>query len=64
MGSKPKMPQQSPAPPPISSTGADAAQDDAEARKKEKRRFDWSKSIMRPGTSLSALPEGTKSTLG
>ena len=41
---------------------ADVAQDAAGLRKKTRDRYDFSKTLLRPGAS--ALPEGMKSTLG
>lgn len=58
---KPDKPD--PAPPPVAAASADIAQEDADAKRREKKRFDWSKTILRPG-GLSAMPDGTKSTLG
>ena len=69
MGSskKPKMPDPPPPPPPpITVTGADMAQENAAARKREKSRFDFKDTILREGGRLgsSSLPPGTKNTLG
>ena len=69
MGSskKPKMPDPPPPPPPpITVTGADMAQENAAAKKREKSRFDFSKTILRSGSGLGSatLPSGTKNTLG
>lgn len=68
MGSskKPKMPDPPPPPPPpISVTGADMAQENAAAKKREKNRFDFSKTILRSGgLGAASLTEGTKKTLG
>lgn len=68
MGSskKPKMPDPPPPPPPpITVTGADMAQENAAAKKREKNRFDFKDTIIAPGRRLgSTMPEGTKRTLG
>ena len=68
MGSskKPKMPDPPPPPPPpITVTGADMAQENAAAKKREKNRFDFKDTILRSGGRLgSTMPEGTKRTLG
>ncbi|WAC18918.1 hypothetical protein OVA24_16930 [Luteolibacter sp. SL250] len=49
----------------MSSTGADVAQETAAAKKRERKRYDFSKTILRPG-GLGSLgsKEGTKNTLG
>lgn len=48
----------------MSSTGADVAQETAAAKKREQKRYDFSKTILRPG-GLGGIPqEGTKNTLG
>ncbi len=65
MGSVKKPKDPPPPPPPLSTTGADVAQEKTAARKKERSRYDFSKTILRSGGMMgSALPEGTKSTLG
>ena len=67
MGSskKPKMPDPPPPPaPPISVTGADMAQETAAAKKREGKRYDFSKTILRPGGLGATTPSGTKNTLG
>jgi len=65
MGSAKKPKDPPPPPPPFSTTGADVAQEKAAAKKKEQKRYDFSKTILRPG-GLGALTnaEGTKNTLG
>ncbi|BCU77966.1 hypothetical protein [Luteolibacter sp. LG18] len=52
-----------PPPPPVQSTGADKAQAELEAKRRERNRYDFSKTILRPGGLLPG-PEGTKETLG
>lgn len=47
----------------MSATGADQAQANIDAKKKEKGRYDFSKTILAAG-GLAAMPEGTKTTLG
>jgi hypothetical protein len=67
MGSskKPKMPDPPPPPaPPISVTGADVAQETAAAKKRERNRYDFSKTILRSGRLGATMPNGTKNTLG
>jgi hypothetical protein len=65
MGSAKKPKDPPPPPPPVSSTGADIAQETAAATKRERKRYDFSKTILRPG-GLGALTNttGTKNTLG
>lgn len=65
MGSVKKPKDPPPPPPPVSSTGADVAQEKAAAKKREQKRYDFSKTILRPGGLGSlANTEGKKSTLG
>lgn len=49
-----------PPPPPVSITGADMAQADRDARRKEKKRYDFSKTVLAGANA----PEGMKTTLG
>jgi hypothetical protein len=65
MGSAKKPKDPPPPPPPMSSTGADIAQETAAAKKRERKRYDFSKTILRPG-GLGSLgsTDGTKNTLG
>jgi len=52
-----------PPPPPVVSTGADQAQALLDAKKRERSRYDFSRTILNPG-GLSTLPDGTQKTLG
>ncbi len=63
MGSAKKPKDPPPPPPPVSTTGADVAQETTAARKKERNRYDFSKTILRSGLG-GGLPDGTKKTLG
>lgn len=63
MGSSKAPPPPPPPPPPVSATGADQAQAAIDAKKKEKGRYDFSKTLLAPG-GLAAMPPGTKNTLG
>ena len=65
MGSQKKPKTPPPPPPPTAVTGADTAQETADAKKKEKARFDFSKTILRPGgLGAASAPANTKTTLG
>lgn len=65
MGSVKKPKDPPPPPPPVSTTGADVAQEVAATKKRENKRYDFSKTILRPGgLGGMAAGENKKSTLG
>ena len=64
MGSAKKPKDPPPPPPPVSTTGADVAQETAAAKKREQKRYDFSKTILRPGGLGATMGEGTRNTLG
>lgn len=62
MGSADTPPPPAPAPPPVRATGPERARQEDEAMRRERKRYDFSKTIL--AGSGNTTPEGLKTTLG